>query len=551
MDSKRRDLLRYSGLGLAALSAPALTPAVAAAANTGSKPLSAPMAGPLAGLHAFDVTRYGATGDGKTVDSPAINRAIEAAAAVGGGMVVFPAGTYMSFSIRLKSNIHLYLGQGATLLAADSPLPGEATGYHGGVYDPAGPAQPWEAYQDYGHNHWRNALIWGEEIENVSITGPGCIWGRGLSNNRGSGEWGTPFKAAQPGVGDKAIALKNCHHVLLRDFSILKGGHFGLLLTAVDNLTIDNLTIDTDRDGMDIDCCQNVRVSNCTVNSPWDDGICLKSSYALGYRRDTRNVTISSCFVSGCYELGSVLDGSFRKFPEDDPIWRTGRIKCGTESNGGFINITITNCVFEGCYGYALESVDGAQCEDITISNTTMRDLTCGPLFFRLGARLRGPKQSTKVGTLRRVLVSNLDCYAASQSFCSILAGITDYPVEDVKLSNIYIEAKGGQQKPVPDPARKPAGYPDPGMFGTTPSYGFFLRNVKNLEMSHVELALEKQDIRPAFYLDTVERADFFAITAPRTEGGAFSLHRVQDFRVGWSRATPDRNLSEADGLTL
>ena len=93
------------------------------------------------------------------------------------------------------------------------------------------------------------------------------------------------YQAEQAGVGNKAIALKNCRNVLLRDFSILKGGHFGLLLTGVDNLTIDNLTIDTDRDGMDIDCCQNVRVSNCTVNSPWDDGICPKSSYALGYAR--------------------------------------------------------------------------------------------------------------------------------------------------------------------------------------------------------------------------------------------------------------------------
>ena len=105
-------------------------------------------------------------------------------------------------------------------------------------------------------------------------------------------------------MGNKAIALKNCRNVIFRDFSILKGGHFGLLLTGVDNLTIDNLKIDTDRDGIDIDCCQNVRVSNCTVNSPWDDGICPKSSYALGYARATRNVTITNCWVTGTYELG-------------------------------------------------------------------------------------------------------------------------------------------------------------------------------------------------------------------------------------------------------
>ena len=131
-----------------------------------------------------------------------------------------------------------------------------------------------------------------------------------------------PFKAEQPGVGNKAIALKHCYNVVLRDFSILKGGHFGLLLTGVDNVTIDNLKIDTDRDGMDIDCCRNVRVSNCTVNSPWDDGICPKSSYALGYPRATENVTISNCYVTGTYEIGSVLDGSFRKLPD---TWKHGR----------------------------------------------------------------------------------------------------------------------------------------------------------------------------------------------------------------------------------
>ena len=213
------------------------------------------------------------------------------------------------------------------------------------------------------------------------------------------------YQAEQPGVGNKAIALKNCRNVLLRDFSILKGGHFGLLLTGVDNLTIDNLNIDTDRDGIDIDCCQNVRVSNCTVNSPWDDGICPKSSYALGYMRPTRNVTIANCYVTGCYQLGTVLDGSLKKFPAGAHVNGIGRIKCGTESNGGFLNITISDCVFEGCHGYALETVDGALLEDIAIANTTMRDLTAPPLFMRLGARLRGPKDTTKAGTLKRILI--------------------------------------------------------------------------------------------------------------------------------------------------
>ena len=542
--SMRRDFLRTSSFGMAA----AAIPAVSLAASGQD---SAPAGEPARNL--FNVRKYGATGDGKTLDTEAVNRAIEAAAATGGGVVVFPAGSYLCFSIHLKSQVHLLLEQGSAIVAADSPMPGDLTGYNGGVYDAAEPNTAWDAYQDYGHNHWHNSLLWGEDIHDFSITGPGLIWGRGLSNGRGRKGDGAPFKAEQAGAGNKAIALKNCRNVLLRDFAILKAGHFGLLLTGVDNLTIDNLKIDTDRDGIDIDCCQNVRVSNCTVNSPWDDGICPKSSYALGYARPTRNVIISNCWVTGYYELGSVLDGTFKKFVPGVVDHPTGRIKCGTESNGGFINITISNCVFEGCQGYALESVDGALLEDITITNTTMRDLASGPIFMRLGARLRGPKESTKVGTLKRILISNLECYNAPQEVSSILNGIPGYPIEDVKLSNIYIETVGGATAGMAQiqPPELEAAYPEPRMFGPMPASGFFLRHVRNVEMSHVEIANATADARPAFYLADVERADFFAVTARRGADGAFALHDVKNLRIGWSRAAADATLDRVDNKML
>jgi len=542
--SMRRDFLRTSSFGMAA----AAIPAVSLAASGQD---SAPAGEPARNL--FDVRKYGATGDGKTLDTEAVNRAIEAAAVTGGGLVVFPAGSYLCFSIHLKSQVHLLLEQGSAIVAADSPMPGDLTGYNGGVYDAAEPNTDWDAYQDYGHNHWHNSLLWGEDIHDCSITGSGLIWGRGLSNGRGRKGDGAPFVAEQAGAGNKAIALKNCRNVLLRDFAILKGGHFGLLLTGVDNLTIDNLKIDTDRDGIDIDCCQNVRVANCTVNSPWDDGICPKSSYALGYARPTRNVTISNCWVTGYYELGSVLDGTFKKFAPGVVDHPTGRIKCGTESNGGFINITISNCVFEGCQGYALESVDGALLEDITITNTTMRDLASGPIFMRLGARLRGPKESTKVGTLKRILISNLECYNAPQNVSSILNGIPGYPIEDVKLSNIYIETIGGATAGMAQiqPPELEAAYPEPRMFGPMPASGFFLRHVRNVEMSHVEIANATADARPAFYLADVERADFFAVTARRGADGAFALHDVKNLRIGWSRAAADATLDRVDNKML
>jgi polygalacturonase len=546
---ERRDLLRLSPL--------ALTTTIGHAAP-------AEPSGPAAGEALFNVRAYGATGDGKSVDSPAINRAIEAVAAAGGGTLLFPAGTYVCFTIHLRSNVDLYLARGCTILAADSPKPGETTGYNGGTYDAAEPNTPWEPYQDYGHNHWRNSLFYGEGLSGFSILGPGLIHGAGLSHgvslaygrrnpNNSAIRGAYPvFTAEQPGVGNKTIALKNCRNVVLRDFSILKGGHFALLATGVDNLTIDNLLIDTDRDGFDIDCCRNVRVSNCTVNSPWDDAICPKSSYALGYRRPTENITIANCFITGGYVLGSVIDGTWKKFPADAKgIPRNGRIKFGTESNGGFRNITVSNCVCEGSKGLALETSDGGLLEDIAISNVTLRDTTDAPLFLRLNRRNRGPKETMRPGVLRRVLISNLVSHNSASSTASLFSGIPSNRIEDVKLSNCYFGHRGmpGALPSAIGVPENEESYPELLSFGPTPSNAFFIRHLKNLEMSHIEIAPAEADSRPAFWLEDVHRADFFAITAPPQPN--FSLHNITGLRILWSRAASDAALKTAATQTL
>jgi polygalacturonase len=502
-------------------------------------PEGAIAAGTIEGKTAYDVRVFGAKGDGKALDTPAINRAIEAAAAAGGGTVKFPAGNYLSYSIHLKSHVGLSLAHGATVWAADPPAEGASGGY-----DLAEPNQPWESYQDFGHNHWHNSLIWGEGLEGVSICGPGLIWGKGLSRG-----WGSGPKAEQPGAGNKAIALRNCRNVVLRDFSILHGGHFGILATGVDNLTVDNLKIDTNRDGMDIDCCRNVRISNCSVNSPWDDGICLKSSFALGYARATEMVTISNCLVSGSFEEGRLLDATWKRFGAGEKVPRTGRIKFGTESNGGFKNITISNCVFDGCNGLAIESVDGAVIEDVSITNITMRDLVGAPIFLRLGTRLRGP-ENVPVGVLRRVILSNITCQnAASPPIGSILAGIPDHLIEDVKLSDIMIFHQGGgsrddAMRQLPE---KENDYPEPSMFGTTPAHGFFIRHVRGLEMDGIKIEHANEDARPAFVLDDVQGADFERVKVHVAAGmPTFALKEVRDFSVFRSKPVPDTELQTA-----
>jgi polygalacturonase len=528
----------------------------------------------------LDVRAFGATGDGKTLDTTAINKAIDAASADGGGIVTFPAGNYLSYSIHLKSHVTLALSPGATLIAADSPAAGA-----GGGYDLAEPNR-FDMYQDFGHSHFHNSLIWGEGLENVAIVGSGRIWGKGLSRGQG---------AQIPGVGNKSIALKSCHNVLLRDFSILHGGHFGILATGIDNFTIDNLKIDTNRDGMDVDCCRNVRISNCYVNSPWDDGICLKSDYALGAAKQTEFVTITNCYVSGCWEEGTLLDGTYKKFAPEVRVPHTGRIKFGTESNGGFRNITISNCVFEGCQGLALETVDGALLEDVTVTNISMRDITSAPIFLRLGSRMRGP-EGTPVGTLKRIIISNLVCSNSASRLGSIISGIPGHRIEDVKISNVQVLHAGGGTKE--DAAFEPPEYedvyPEPTMFTapprqgngrapggsfapegaragrdpgapqpgrapgppapqrSMPSHGFYIRHVKGIEFDNIDIRAAKDDARPAFVLDDVLDAEFFRVKVPQVAGApAFALHDVSDFRVRECSGVKDTDLAKVDRKTL
>ena len=516
-----------------------------------------------------DVRAYGATGDGKSLDSPAINKAIQQIASAGGGTLYFGPGTYRCYSIRLKSNIALYLDQGATILAAENPLDENAPGY-----DPPEP-NPWDPYEDFGHSHWHNSLIWGENLENISILGPGRIDGKGLTRggnprrprgaatrsgastrpasprveapraNRATTKFGYPGGDTLPsGIGNKSIALKLCRNVILKDFTIYQGGHFAILATGVDNFTLSNLKIDTNRDGVDLDCCRNVRMSDCTVNSPSDDGICPKSSYALGEPRPCENITITNCQVSG-WEMGSMLDGTFKQ-NRGGP--GTGRIKFGTESNGGFKNITISNCVFTYCRGLALETVDGALLEDVTITNITMRDIGNAPIFMRLGSRMRAPDDA-KVGALRRIVISNVVAWNVGGSLSSIISGIPGHDIEDVLIKDIRFYYKGGgtAEQAASQPAEKENTYPEPGMFAPTPAYGFFIRHVKNIQLENVQVSALQPDARPAFDLHDVKGASFFRVSAQKSTGAAtFHLRDVFDFSTQFCPGIPDTRRDSA-----
>jgi polygalacturonase len=479
----------------------------------------------------FDVSRFGAVGDGKAVDTDAINKAIDAAKAAGGGTVVFHKGTYLSGSIHLQSHVALFIDHGAVI---------EAGPIDKAPCDPPEPNQ-WDKFQDFGHSHWHNSLIWGENLDDVAIYGTGTIHGTTLNRSANAN--------SPAGTGNKAIALKSSRNVTIRDITISHGGHFAILATGVDNFTVDNVKIDTNRDGIDVDACRNVRISNMTVNSPFDDGICLKSSYGLGVARATENVTITNCQVSG-FDEGSYLDGTYKrtvKYGGARDRGPTGRIKFGTESSGGFKNITIANSVFTYCRGLAIETVDGGDIEDVTIDNITMRDIVNAPIFIRLGARLRGP-DPIAIGAVRRIKIDNIVAHNVAAQSGVLIAGLPDHPIEDLALTNIFIDYVGGGTKEqgdrvVPEYERE---YPEPSRFGTIPAWGLWARHVKNFSVSHFEVRAATDDLRPVAILDDVSDVDFDHVKLPHAaDASSLMLKDVAGFTLRDSRSIADITRTE------
>jgi hypothetical protein len=318
----------------------------------------------------------------------------------------------------------------------------------------------------------------------------------------------SPGLEAMAGQGNKAIALKNARRVTMDGFTVVRGGHFAVLATGCDHLTIARLRIDTNRDGIDIDGCRDVTIADCRVNTPNDDAIVLKSSLALGEIRPTERVEITRCHVSG-FDPGTMLDGTEGRTqqlaPDQDRV--TGRIKLGTESNGDFRHITISDCVFTRSRGLALETVDGGTIEDVTIHDIVMREVTTAPLFLRLGDRARGP-EGTRRGAMRRISVRNLTAWDVLPDYAATIAGLEGDPIEDVALTDIRLVYAGGGEADWawrrPDDMAQ--AYPEPSMFGPTPAHGLWVRHVDGLVLDNVRIETLRPDPRPPILLQSARR---------------------------------------------
>ena len=452
MSFSRRDWLRTTSMGIAS------GWAIAPSAQSHALPKAPPPAGQL-----FSPIAFGAKGDGVAKDTPALQRAIDAASEHGGGTVHVPAGRYLCGTLVLKSNVSLWLDNGSILIMSSDNqdfLPVAKLDY-----DP-------KANNDTSDFHF--ALLSAEDQDNIAVFGEGII--EGNRPKRG---------------GPKPIALKRCKHVAIRNITLRNAPNYNISLLGCSYIHIDSITIHNGfADGIDPDCSRYVRISNCFVESH-DDAICLKASGALGEHAATEHVAIDNC------------------------VLRTASIhvKCGTESCGDFRNIAVSNCVFEGGMGMshgnpgvAFYTTDEGALEGISVSNIVMRDVAT-PIAMIRGDRDRcglakGP------GTLNSISISNI--VATGAKLFSVIAGLPEAPINGIRLENISISIKGTVPAPTPksleEIPEKPKAYPQPVMFGALPAFGLFLRHVSDVVLRDIEVRTDVPQERYAVVVDDTER---------------------------------------------
>jgi len=437
------------------------------------------------GYKVYDVRDYGAEGDGKMLCTKAIQKTIDECAKDGGGTVYLPPGTFLSGTIYMKSGVMLKLDAGCTLLGSTDLKD----------YPPTV-----QAFRSYTDNYTDKSLIYGENLERIGIIGRGVIDGQG-------GSFKGPYK-----VRPFMIRFIQCRNVTVMDVTIRNSPMWVQHYLACDDVHISGITVrsrvNRNNDGINIDCCHRVIISDCNIDSG-DDAIVLKSTSA----RLCKNVVVNNCV------LRSHCNG----------------LKMGTESNGGFQSIVITGCSIYDTRlaGVALEIVDGGTMDRVVVSNITMNKIGA-PIFLRLGNRARPFKKDMEkpgIGVLRNVTISNIEATGANPTGCAI-SGLPEAKIENVTINNVRLSFAGGgiKQDAVRDILEKPDAYPEYSMFGKLPAYGFYCRHVKGLKLNNVQLQLATGDQRHALVLEDVQDALVDGLNAAFCPGASSTI-RLTDVK--------------------
>jgi polygalacturonase len=443
----------------------------------------------------YNIRDFGATSDTTLLSTQAIQQAIDACNADGGGQVLIPAGLYKTGTIVIKSHVDLHLEHGATLFGSR-----DLKDYI--------PLQP--EYVSLRTQQPTIQLIYAENATDVSISGQGVIDGQGRGFEKLT--WDDEG-ITRPHL----LRFITCNNVVVKGISMRNSGCWMQHYLACENLQIEGLRIfnrnNFNNDAIDIDGCRNVTVSNILADSD-DDGITLKSTSP----KPCENITITNCVISS----------------------RCNAIKLGTETNGGFRNIQISNCVIKpseypepvffgrekGISALALEIVDGGTLEGVSVSNLVI-DGTESPIFIRLANRARTYKQGVvinNIGQLHGVNINNIRIRNAGITGCSI-TGLPEHPVDDVRISNfVYEQSGGGSISDVANTVEeKEKEYPEATMFGTLPACGFYIRHATNINFDGAQLSTVIPDARPTFLLDDVQGATFRGVQLPGNKQATIS----------------------------
>ena len=428
------------------------------------------------GQPVFNVMDYGAKGNGTALDSPAINAAIAAAGAAGGGTVTFPPGNYFCGSIHLTNNLTLYLSNNAVIMASPTNI------------DPP-EANPYSGYQDFGHSYFHDSLIWGENLTNITIAGQGEITGNGKLTT------GNP--AANQ--GDKALTLVLCTGVVITNITITKGGHFGILADACTNMLVTGAQIleSTSRDGFNLIDSSVCVITNCTIQGS-DDAMVIKSDYALGERIGGSDIHIANCQIlsteNNALQFGSETVGDFR-----DVTWE---------------NIGVGGA---GKAGIGITSQDGSVIDGVTYDNITMTNCAC-PIFLKLDERLTG-SPNPSVGAIRNISLNNVTAYHSTlfnRTNTSTIDGFSsNQPIANITFNNVNVSTIGGQ------PATAMTNYPVqnttdwiPNDMGLRPSFGWYVRYAADISFTNCQVHFDNNDDRPAVVVDTSTNIFFNKFTA-------------------------------------
>lgn len=428
----------------------------------------------------FNVRDFGATGNGSSNDTPAIQRAIDAASAAGGGTVLFPSGTYQSRNtIHLRSNITMQLNAGATIRGASND-----------DYDEA-EDNPNDDYQDYGHSHFHNAMIYGDRLNNIAFVGDGVIDGGGnlITGNPDDGE------------ADKIISLTRCNGLNVGDgLTLRRGGHFAMLINGCTNVTSDDLTIDTasDRDGWNVISTINVRITNANISAN-DDALAFKSDYALGAKLPNGNVTVHDSFLAA--ECCNAL-------------------MFGSETCGDFTGYDFQRITIEGSNksGLGMVSMDGTVISDVHYKDITMTNVRAA-ITQKVGTRRRCGN-SPGVGRIHNITYENITSSGQdSSNFSATLWGESgaNNKISDVTFTNVNLTVPGGSGSVSTGvPSNDPNNY-NPNSIGTRPAYGWYLRNVSNVRFVGGSVRFEDGDARPAVIANNSTGVSFDPFVAERS----------------------------------